>query len=189
LARRCDVPPSSLRLGENFDHPAWPGTLTYSVSLDIEFLENVFFAVASIVYVGGPVGKHSNFHLKYPIISIVDDDEVAREATADLVRSLGYGAVTFDSAERFLESAEPDDHPSCLITDLQMPGLNGLELQRHLIAAGRDIPVIFVTGHWQESTRQQALKAGAVAFLSKPFHEASLIESLEIALKKLKVTQ
>jgi FixJ family two-component response regulator len=121
------------------------------------------------------------------VISIVDDDEIAREATADLLSSLGFRTVTFDSAEKFLESAEARD-TSCLITDLQMPGLNGLELQRHLIAIGREIPVIFVTAYWQDSARQQALGAGAVAFLSKPFQETFLLDSLEVALKP-KVTR
>ena len=99
-----------------------------------------------------------------------------------VLSSLGFQTVTFDSAENFLNFAKAHG-TSCLITDLQMPGLNGLELQKHLIASGHAIPVIFVTAYWEEAARQQALSAGAVAFLSKPFHEASLVELLEIALK------
>jgi FixJ family two-component response regulator len=121
-----------------------------------------------------------------PMISIVDDDETAREATADLVNSLGYRTSTFAGAEQFLESNAVKD-TSCVITDLQMPGVDGLELQKQLAATGHSIPVIFVTAFPQEKARQRALNAGAVAFLSKPFLEASLIESLETALK-LKTT-
>src|SRR4051812_24407908 len=120
------------------------------------------------------------------VVSIVDDDEFARDAMADFVRSLGFRAVTFDSAERFLDSPHASD-TSCLITDLQMPGRNGLELQRHLIDADREIPIIFVTAYAEENARRQALSAGAVAFFSKPFHEASFVEGLQTSLKS-KVT-
>ena len=115
-------------------------------------------------------------------ISIIDDDQVVREATGDLVQSLGYDVLTFESAERFLESGRLAE-TSCLITDLHMPGLSGLDLQSRLIAEGQRIPVIFVTAFPEERFRRQAMDAGAVGFLSKPFDEESLIRSLETALQ------
>jgi FixJ family two-component response regulator len=116
------------------------------------------------------------------MISIVDDDALVREATADLLTSLGYQASTFASAEQFLAS-DRVSKTACLITDLQMPGLNGLDLQHQLLAAGHRTPIIFITAFPKESARSCALDAGAVAFLSKPFEEESLIKSIEIALK------
>jgi FixJ family two-component response regulator len=116
-----------------------------------------------------------------PLISIVDDDESIREATKGLVRSLGYKAATFASAEEFLQS-DNLDNTSCLITDVQMPGLSGLELQRRLIAQGTNMPTIFITAFPEEATRSSALKAGAVGYLGKPFSEESLLKCLDTAL-------
>jgi FixJ family two-component response regulator len=118
---------------------------------------------------------------KVPVISIVDDDESVREATKGLVRSLGYVAATFASGEEFLNSDRVND-TSCLITDVQMPGLDGLELQSRLTAMDRHVPIIFVTAFPQERIRARALKAGAFGFLSKPFSDASLIACLDRAL-------
>jgi FixJ family two-component response regulator len=112
---------------------------------------------------------------------IVDDDESVREATKGLVRSLGYVAATFASSEKFLSSDLLND-TSCLITDVQMPGLNGLELQSRLIAMGCRIPVIFVTAFPQEQARLRALKAGAIGFLGKPFSDDNLIHCLDRAI-------
>jgi FixJ family two-component response regulator len=116
-----------------------------------------------------------------PLISIVDDDESMREATIGLVRSLGYKAATFASAEEFLQS-DCVNNTSCLITDVQMPGLSGIELQRRLIAQGTDMPVIFITAFPEEATRSCALTAGAVGYLGKPFSEESLLKCLDTAL-------
>jgi FixJ family two-component response regulator len=99
-------------------------------------------------------------------ISIVDDDEAVRTATSALVRSLGYAAATFASAEDFLESDRVND-TSCLITDVQMSGLSGVELQSRLLTDGRLIPVTGVTAHPEESIRTQMLRAGAVGFLTE----------------------
>jgi FixJ family two-component response regulator len=120
---------------------------------------------------------------KVPVISIVDDDESVREATQCLVRSLGYVTATFASADEFLDSERLHDS-SCLITDVQMPGINGLELHRCLIERGCRIPVIFITAFPEEKTRSRALAAGACGFLKKPFDDQSLIDCLERALKK-----
>jgi FixJ family two-component response regulator len=116
-----------------------------------------------------------------PMISIVDDDSSMREATDGLVRSLGYRAATFASAEEFLQSNEMHD-TSCLITDLQMPGLSGAELQSELIARGNGMPIIFISAFPEERTRRRVLAAGAIGFLSKPFAEECLIGHLETAL-------
>ena len=117
-----------------------------------------------------------------PMISIIDDDVWARDGIRELVESLGYGVRTFESAEQFLESSAPDE-TNCLITDIQMPGLSGLDLQRSLKAQGYRIPVIFITAFPDERRRSNAFDAGAVGFLSKPFGERSLIDCLALALK------
>ena len=116
-----------------------------------------------------------------PVISIIDDDPSVREATDGLVRSLGYRSVTFASAEDFLQSDRIAE-TSCLITDVQMPGLSGVELQTALIARGSRMPIIFITAYPEERVRRSVLDAGAVGFLSKPFDEARLIEHLQAAL-------
>jgi FixJ family two-component response regulator len=118
---------------------------------------------------------------KAPVISIVDDDPSVREATKGLVRSLGYGAAAFASAEDFLQSDHVND-TACLITDVQMPGLSGVELQNRLIAQGNCTPIIFITAFPEQRIRARALEAGAVGFLSKPFDEDRLIEYIHAAL-------
>jgi FixJ family two-component response regulator len=115
------------------------------------------------------------------LISIVDDDESIREATKGLVRSLGYEAVTFSSAEEFLQS-DSVGSTSCLIADVQMPGLSGIDLQRWLIARGTWMPTIFITAFPEESSRARAMKAGAAGFLAKPFSAESLVRCLDSAL-------
>ncbi len=117
-----------------------------------------------------------------PLISIVDDDALAREGIRQLVESLGYRAVTFSSAEHFLESSVIAE-TICLITDVQMPGLNGLELQEALQSQGFQTPIILITAYANEKHRSRALDAGAVDFLSKPFNEESLIKCLTAAIK------
>jgi FixJ family two-component response regulator len=118
------------------------------------------------------------------LISIVDDDALAREGIGQLVESLGYKAVTFSSAEHFLASGVLAE-TTCLITDLQMPGLNGLELQEALRAKGYRTPVILITAYPNEKHRKRALDGGAIGFLSKPFNDASLIRCLPAAIKAL----
>jgi FixJ family two-component response regulator len=118
------------------------------------------------------------------MISIVDDDSFVREAVGDLLQSLGYKAATFDSAEDFLDSGCVEE-TACLIADVQMPGLNGLDLQSQLMAGGHRMPVIFITAFPEEKVRKRAMSAGAVGFLSKPFEENCLISCLESALKRV----
>ena len=114
------------------------------------------------------------------MISIVDDDESVREG---LVRSLGYVAETFGSAEEFL-SSEHGRETSCIITDVQMPGLSGVELQSRLIAEGHRLPIIFMTAFPEDRVRTRALEAGAYGYLRKPFTEEQLIGCLDRALKE-----
>ena len=115
-------------------------------------------------------------------IAIVDDDGAVREAMKLLMRSLGYHASTFGSADEFLNSGQVDD-TSFLITDVQMPGLSGIELQDRLAARGHRIPIIFITAYSDENVRIRAMKAGALAFLIKPIDPHQLVDHLEKALK------
>ena len=118
---------------------------------------------------------------KTPMITIVDDDEAVRESTKSLVRSLGYNAYAFASAEEFLHSPYVDE-AGCLIVDVHMPRINGLELQGHLREKGLRIPIIFITAHPEERARTRALDAGAICYLDKPFDSEALIRCLDIAL-------
>jgi FixJ family two-component response regulator len=115
------------------------------------------------------------------LITIVDDDDQIREATEGLVRSLGYQAATFASAEEFLQSGSVNS-TSCLITDVQMPGLSGIDLQRRLVERGVDMPTIFITAFPEEGTRARAMKSGAAGYLGKPFSEESLLKCLDATL-------
>jgi FixJ family two-component response regulator len=119
---------------------------------------------------------------KVPVISIIDDDESVREGIQRLVRSLGYATATFASAEEYLLS-DRVRKSSCLITDIKMPGMSGVEMQNRLIADGDRTPVIFVTAFPGEKIRERVLEAGAFGFFSKPFNENCLITCLEKALK------
>jgi FixJ family two-component response regulator len=116
--------------------------------------------------------------LRKQVIAIVDDDESMREAVEGLVRSLGYPASTFASAEAFLTSAGQGDF-SCLIADLQMPGLSGIELYQRLVAMDKAIPTILITAHPDERTRRLAAKAGIRCYLAKPFSDEQLIDCLQ----------
>jgi FixJ family two-component response regulator len=116
-----------------------------------------------------------------PVIAIVDDDESFLQATISFVRSLGYSAAAFPSANAFLNS-NAVENTDCLITDLQMPGMSGIELQNYLLAQGNRVPVIFVTAFPETEARGDALRAGAVGFLGKPFGDENLISCLNKAL-------
>jgi FixJ family two-component response regulator len=119
---------------------------------------------------------------KTPVISIVDDDEAVRLALRSLVRSLGYVSNVFASAEEFLESSHLNE-TSCLISDVQMPGMNGIELQNRLKILDRSTPVIFVTAFPDERIRARAFEAGAIGFLEKPFEGRVMIQLIEMALR------
>jgi FixJ family two-component response regulator len=117
------------------------------------------------------------------VISVVDDDESIRSGMKSLLRSLGMTVRLFESAEDFLKSHCVRD-TSCLILDVQMPGMGGIELQRQLISQGLSTPIIFITAFPDEGIRAQVLEAGAVCFLSKPFDEQILLQCLDAALKR-----
>jgi len=125
-----------------------------------------------------------------PIVFVVDDDASMREALSSLIESAGLRVQTFASAQEFLEHKRPDT-PACLVLDVRLPGLSGLELQRKLSPARTRIPIIFITGHGDIPMSVQAMKAGAVEFLPKPFKDDQLLgairQAIERDLKSLKV--
>ena len=119
-----------------------------------------------------------------PLIAIVDDDESVCRALERLVRSLGMAAETYSSGAEFVEQLEslPSFHVDCVILDVQMPGLNGVEVQAHLRRVHKDIPVVFITAHEDRFARERALAGGALAFLHKPCNDALIIRTLDAAL-------
>jgi len=119
--------------------------------------------------------------LHCPLVAVVDDDDSVRESLGGLFRSVGYVARGFASADAFLQS---DDlaKTDCVILDVRMPGMSGLELQRRLVASHPDVPVIFMTAHDDARARSQALSGGAVDYLIKPFSEEALLEAVQAAL-------
>jgi FixJ family two-component response regulator len=122
------------------------------------------------------------FRVTENLISVVDDDESVRRTSTLLIESFGFRAATFASAEAFLRSGHLHD-TSCLIVDVQMPGMNGLQLQSHLAAVGYGIPIIFITAYESNDSRQRAMKAGAAAFLGKPFSDEQLLQTIRSALR------
>lgn len=120
---------------------------------------------------------------KTPRVSIVDDDESVREAINSLLRSVGLQVQVFASAEEFLNSGY-QHHAGCLILDVRMPGMNGLQLQEQLVSVECDIPIIFITAHVSDTqARTRALQSGAVDFLIKPFSEEALLNDVYTALR------
>ena len=120
---------------------------------------------------------------KTPVIAVVDDDQSVVEGVVGLMESVGYPAVGFYSAEEFLGSAQAG-RTGCLILDVRMPGMGGLELQRRLVAEDDHIPIVFITAHGEANASAEALRHGAVAFLRKPFSQESLLEAVRSALAR-----
>jgi FixJ family two-component response regulator len=120
-----------------------------------------------------------------PTIAIIDDDESVRATTSSLVRSLGFDVAVFRSAEDYLQSSQLHS-ASCLISDVQMPGMSGLDLQSHLAAQGHQVPIIFITAFPHSNVEQRARDAGAVCVLNKPFDGSALVECIERALRAIK---
>ena len=118
---------------------------------------------------------------KRNVVAIVDDDEQVRDSLHDLMESAGFRSLEFASAEEFLNSGERE-HTACLITDIRMPGMSGLELQTKLQQEHYSIHIIFITAQGDEKMRMQALRAGAVKFLTKPFDDEVLLEGVRVAL-------
>ncbi|HZE68344.1 MAG TPA: sigma-54 dependent transcriptional regulator [Pyrinomonadaceae bacterium] len=121
-------------------------------------------------------------------ITVVDDDESIRKATTRLIESAGYEVDNFGSAEEFLKSGRVDDS-NCLILDVRLPGMNGLELQEHLVASNNQLPIIFVTAQDDRDVRERALRAGAVDFLQKPFTDAALVRTINTLASNVKTTE
>jgi len=117
---------------------------------------------------------------RVPLIAIVDDDDSLRASLANLIRSVGFQPQGFASAEAFLASKDARD-TACLILDVRLATMNGLDLQRQIVAANWRIPIVFVTAHADDDARARALEAGAVGFLYKPFREEELLSALEAA--------
>src|SRR5271154_6321484 len=117
-----------------------------------------------------------------PLISVVDDDESVRESLESLLRSVGFAVKVSASAEEFLNSAHLPD-TDCLILDVRMPGMDGIELHRHLVASHREVPVIFITAHGsEEEVRIEALRSGVVGYLIKPLSEDEVLNAIRRAL-------
>jgi len=117
------------------------------------------------------------------VISVIDDDASVRAATDNLLSSHGYLVHTFASAEHFLQSTQLN-HSSCVVADVQMPAMSGLDLLTHMRAQGHNVPFIFITAFPEESVRDRALRAGAIGFLAKPFAAPDLIKCVETAVRR-----
>src|SRR5215471_13277084 len=117
------------------------------------------------------------------IVFVVDDDAPMRESLKNLIRSVGLRAELFASAQEFLRTKRPDV-PSCLVLDVRMPGLSGLDLQKRTTEAGIEIPIIFITGHGDIPMSVRAMKAGAVEFLTKPYRDQDLLDAIQQALER-----
>ena len=117
------------------------------------------------------------------MVFVVDDDAPMRESLKNLIRSVGLRVELFASAQEFLRSKRPD-RPSCLVLDVRLPGLSGLDLQRRTGDAGIEIPIVFITGHGDIPMSVRAMKAGAVEFLTKPFRDQDLLDAIQQALER-----
>src|SRR6202051_4772008 len=118
-----------------------------------------------------------------PIVFVVDDDDLVRASIQGMLKSVGLRSETFGTAQEFLRSQRPDE-PSCLVLDVRLPGINGLDFQRELADAGVRIPIIFITGHGDTPMTVKAMKSGAVEFLTKPFRHQDLLDAIHQALDR-----
>jgi FixJ family two-component response regulator len=118
-----------------------------------------------------------------PTVLVVDDDPALRESVGRLLRSLGLETQLFASIADFLES-DPPDGPTCLVLDVRLPGKSGLDLQRELAGANRELPIIFITGHGDIPMTVQAMKGGAIEFLTKPFRDQDLLDAIQLGLSR-----
>lgn len=123
-----------------------------------------------------------------PVIAVVDDDPSVRRGLERLIRSVGWKAESFESAQAFLERP-PTEPPSCVVLDLQLPGLSGLDLQKRMAEAGLYTPIVFLTGHGNIPATVQAMKAGAIEFLTKPVDEQDLLKAIEEAIERDRCTR
>lgn len=118
-----------------------------------------------------------------PVVLIIDDDPSVREALADLLHSINLKVETFLSAQEFLQRQHPNT-PGCIVLDVKMPGMSGLEFQRALMHLGVDLPIIFISGYGDIPTSVQAMKSGAIEFLTKPLNEQALLDAIQAGLER-----
>src|ERR1700688_3910512 len=118
-----------------------------------------------------------------PIVFVLDDDDLVRASIQGMLKSVGLRSETFGTAQEFLRSQRPDG-PSCLVLDVRLPGVNGLDFQRELADVGIRIPIIFITGHGDIPMTVKAMKSGAVEFLTKPFRDQDLLDAIHQALER-----
>jgi FixJ family two-component response regulator len=123
-----------------------------------------------------------------PMVFVIDDDSLVRAAIQGLLKSAGLRSEAFETAEKFLRAKRPDG-PSCLVLDVSLPGISGLEFQRELADSGVQIPIIFITGHGDIPTSVKAMKSGAVEFLTKPFQDTDLLDAIQQALDRDRATR
>src|ERR1700683_2237378 len=118
-----------------------------------------------------------------PLVFVVDDDAPTRETLSSLIRSVGLQVKLFGSAQEFLKDRQPDV-PSCLVLDIRLPGMSGLDFQRKLVDSNISIPIVFITGHGDIQMSVRAMKAGAIEFLTKPFRDQDLLDAIYVGLEK-----
>ena len=123
-----------------------------------------------------------------PMVFVIDDDGLVRASVQGLLKSAGLRSEAFETAEKFLRATRPDG-PSCLVLDVSLPGISGLDFQRELADAGVQIPIIFITGHGDIPTSVKAMKSGAVEFLTKPFQDTDLLDAIQQALDRDSTTR
>ena len=123
-----------------------------------------------------------------PMVFVIDDDDLVRAAIQGMLKSVGLRSETFATAPEFLRRKRPDG-PSCLVLDVRLPGVNGLEFQHQLVDAGIRIPIIFITGHGDIPMTVKAMKSGAVEFLTKPFRDQDLLDAIHLALERDRATR
>jgi FixJ family two-component response regulator len=123
-----------------------------------------------------------------PMVFVIDDDDLVRAAIQGMLKSVGLRSETFATAPEFLRRKRPDG-PSCLVLDVRLPGVNGLDFQHQLVDAGIRIPIIFITGHGDIPMTVKAMKSGAVEFLTKPFRDQDLLDAIHLALERDRVTR
>ena len=123
-----------------------------------------------------------------PMVFVIDDDDLVRAAIQGMLKSVGLRSETFATAPEFLRRKRPDG-PSCLVLDVRLPGVNGLDFQHQLVDAGIRIPIIFITGHGDIPMTVKAMKSGAVEFLTKPFRDQDLLDAIHLALERDRATR
>src|SRR5262249_43126267 len=144
------------------------------------------FSPRSCVFVHAPVSRRESLMIQASVVFVVDDDPSVRSSLKFLIGSIGVPVESFDSADALLDllQHEPPDAPSCLVLDVRLPGLSGLEFQRELAERNWRMPIIFITGYGDVSMSVRAMKAGAVEFLTKPFRDQDLLDAIQAALEK-----